>query len=94
MEETGPDREDIMPIAAPEEVAWQPAYRIEEDGDDLVIRIPRSLANRDRVQRFLDSMEFEELVSHSQLTPEAAAELAAEVKRAVWEANRHRVEGR
>ncbi|HEX2081094.1 MAG TPA: hypothetical protein VHG08_25555 [Longimicrobium sp.] len=89
MEETGPDREDIMPTAAPEQVAWQSAYRIEEDGDDLVIRIPKSLANRDRVQQFLDRIEFEYLRSQSQLTAEDAAELTAEVKRAVAEANRH-----
>ncbi len=90
MEDTGPDREEIMPIAAPEQLAWQSAYRIEEDGDNLVIRIPKSLANRDRVERLLDWIQFEELRSRSQLTPETAAELAAEVKRAVAEANRHR----
>lgn len=90
MEETGPDREEIMSIAAPEQAAWQSAYQIEEDGDDLVIRIPKSLASRDRVQRFLDRIEFEQLRSQSQLTPEDAAELTTEVKRAVAEANRHR----
>lgn len=90
MEDTGPDREEIMSIVAPEQAAWQSAYQIEEDGDDLVIRIPKSLASRDRVQRFLDRIEFEQLRSQSQLTPEVAAELTAEVKRAVAEANRHR----
>lgn len=80
-----------MSGAAPEQGAWQRAYRIEEEGDDLVIRIPKSLANRDRVERFLDWMEFEELVSHSQLTEEAARELADEIDRAVWEKVRHHV---
>ncbi len=80
-----------MSGAAPEQGAWQPAYRIEEDGDDLVIRVPRSLANRDRVQRFLDWAELEDLVSRSQLTEEAARELADEIDRAVWEKVRHHV---
>ncbi|HEU0300554.1 MAG TPA: hypothetical protein VFR37_13885 [Longimicrobium sp.] len=59
--------------------------------DDLVIRVPKSLANRDRVQRFLDWAELEDLVSRSQLTEEVARELADEIDRAVWEKARHRV---
>lgn len=90
MDETGPDREEIMPTAALERAA--PAFQIEEDGDDLVVRIPKSLASRDRLERWLAWMELEEIASRSQLTEEAAHELASEVKRAVWEANRHRFE--
>ena len=48
------------------------------------------MTDRDRVQRFLDCIEFEHLTRQSQLTAEDAAALAAEVKRAVWEKVRHR----
>lgn len=88
--ESTPDREEKVPTAAPEETVSQPAYRIEEDGNDLVVRVPKSLASRERVSRFLDLLEFEQLRSRSELTEEDAAELAAEVKHAVWEANRFR----
>jgi hypothetical protein len=89
MVETGADSVEDVLTATFGKVAWQSAYRIEEDGDDFVIRIPTSMVSRDRLQRFLDSVEFEHLVSKSQLTAEDAAALAAEVKRAVWEKLRH-----
>lgn len=82
--EPTPDRENKMPTAAPEIVAT-PAYQFDEDGDDFVLRIPKSMAARDQVQRFLDRLEFEQLRTKSQLTPEDAEELAREVKHAVVE---------
>lgn len=90
MEATGADRVEDLLTAAFGPVAWQSAYRIEDDGDDFVIRIPKSMVSRDRLQRFLDSVELEHLVSKSQLTAEDAAALAAEVKPAVWEKVSHR----
>ncbi|HEX2081092.1 MAG TPA: hypothetical protein VHG08_25545 [Longimicrobium sp.] len=80
-----------MSNAASAKAATQSTLQIEEDGDRLVIRISKSLANRDRVERFLACLELEELASRSQLTEEAARELAEEIDRAVWEKNRHRV---
>lgn len=93
MESPGPDREDRMPIAATPDAASQTAYRIDEDEDNLIVHVPKTLATRERVSRFLDWLEFEQLRSQSELTEEDAAELAAEVKRAVWDANRFRAEG-
>lgn len=71
--ETTPDREEKMPAAAPEQAE---VYRIEEDGDDLVIRIPRSVASRERVERLLGTLEFEQV-------DEAGAH--GEIEGAVWE---------
>ncbi|MBW3570107.1 MAG: hypothetical protein KY467_03265 [Gemmatimonadetes bacterium] len=85
-----PDGEGKMPAAAPTEPGARPSYQIDEDGNDLIVRVPKSLATRERVSRFLDWLEFEQLRSRSQLTEEDAAELAAEVKHAVWERNRFR----
>lgn len=68
-------------------MATQPVYWIDEDADDLIVRVPKSLASRERISRFLDWLEFQQLRSSSELTEEDAAELAAEVKHAVWEAN-------
>jgi|GEM_PF-836893 len=90
MSQPNPDREENMPVAATPDAASPTAYRIEEDEDDLIFRIPKTLATRERVSRFLDWLEFEQLRSRSELAQEDAAELAAEVKRAVWEANRFR----
>jgi hypothetical protein len=87
-----PDREEEMATAAPE-VTWTPAYQLDEDGEDYVVRIPTSMITRDRLERLLQWIEFEHLKRGSQLTEEDVAELAREVKHAVYLANRHRVEG-
>lgn len=91
--EPTPDREEKMATAAPE-ITWTPAYQLDEDEEAFVIRVPKSMVTRDRIQRFLDSVEFEHLTSKSQMTEEEAEELAREVKHAVYLANRHRIEGR
>lgn len=93
MNQPDPDREERMPVAAIPDAASPTAYRIDEEGDDLIVRVPKTLATRERVSRFLDWLEFEQLRSQSQLTEEDAAEFAAEVKHAVWEANRFRAGG-
>lgn len=90
MDSTHPDREESMPTAALEETIAHPAYQIEEDGKDLVIRIPASAVTRERLERFLDWIQFESLKSRSHLTEADVAELAGEVKHAVYLANRHR----
>ncbi|HEY0016214.1 MAG TPA: hypothetical protein VGC13_07840 [Longimicrobium sp.] len=91
MDSPGPDREEKMLAEALEELKAQPAYRINEDGDDLIVRVPKTLATRERVSRFLDWLEFDQLRSQSELTEEDAAAFAAEVKRAVWDQNRQRL---
>jgi hypothetical protein len=93
MDSRHPDPEESMPTAALEEMIAQPAYQVEEDGKDLVVRIPASAVTRERLERFLDWIQFESLKSRSQLTEADAAELAREVKHAVYLANRHRAHG-
>lgn len=72
--DAAPDREEKMPAAAPELIGPPPVYRIDEDGGDLVIRIPSAVVTRERLERFLDW-----------LTQEDVAGLARQVKHAVRE---------
>ena len=85
MDSTHPDREERMLAEALEETIAPPAYQIEEDGKDLVIRIPASVMTRERLERFLEWIHFESLKSRSRLTETDAAELGREVKQAVRE---------
>lgn len=89
--EPTPDREESMPTAAPE-ITYTPP-QLEEEDENFVLRIPKAMVTRDQIQRFLDRLEFEHLTSKSQMTPQEAEELAREVKRAVYQANRHLFEG-
>jgi hypothetical protein len=92
MKETGPDREETMPIAAPPEVVSQPAYVIDQSSpDEIVVRIRRGMLPDEKISRFLALLDLEAIREKSQLTEEAARELADEIDRAVWEKNRHRV---
>lgn len=90
MQPTDPGHEETMPAAATPEPALQAPYSIDEDENDLIVRVPKWLVSRDRMLRFLELMEFKELRSRSELTEAEVAELSAEVKRAVAEAYRHR----
>jgi hypothetical protein len=80
--ESTPDREEKMPAAAPEQAE---VYRIEEDGDDLVIRVPRSVVSRQRVQALLDALVPGQ--GHGRIPPneEDAAQITDDLRRAVWE---------
>lgn len=60
-----PDREEKMTTAAPE-TTLPPAYQVDEDGEDLVLRIPKSMVTREQVQRFLDRLKFEYARSESE----------------------------
>lgn len=92
MEKTGPDSEEIMPIAAPLEAGSEPSYQIDRSNpDEIVVRIRRGMLSDEKISRFLALIELETIREKSQLTEEAAQELADEIDHAVWEKNRHRV---
>jgi hypothetical protein len=69
----------------------EPAYRIDYDEHDMVVRVPRELAGRDEVSRFLGYLNIESVRQRSELAEEDAATLADEIDRAVWERLRHRL---
>jgi hypothetical protein len=71
----------------------QPAYEIDSSPTEVVVRFKRDRMTDEQISRFLDYMELESIRHDSELTEEAAAELADEIDRAVWERNRHRVPG-
>lgn len=70
-----------------------PAYRIDLEERDLVVRVRRDVLDREEVSRFLDYLELESIRRRSQLTEEDAARLADEVDAGVWERNRSRLTG-
>lgn len=72
----------------------EPAYRIEFEERDMVVRVPRELAGREGVSRFLDYLDVESIRRRSQLTDEDAGGLADEIHRAVWERLRDRLDDR
>lgn len=71
----------------------EPAYRIDVEEQDLVVRVRRGVLDRDEVSRFLDFLELESIRRRSELTEAEAARLADEIDASVWERYRSRVEG-
>jgi hypothetical protein len=71
----------------------EPAYRIDVEEQDLVVRVRRDALDRDEVSRFLDFLELESIRRRSELTEEDAERLADEIDSSVWERYRSRVEG-
>lgn len=67
----------------------EPAYRIDVEGDDLVVRVRRGVLDQEQVSRFLDSLELETIRRRSQLSEADARALADEIDRGVWERVRH-----
>lgn len=74
-------------------MAAEPAIRVKYDDDDMVVRIRRGALSGDRVSRFLDYIQLEEIREKSEMTEEQAAEIADEIDRAMWERVRARYEG-
>ncbi|HKP76639.1 MAG TPA: hypothetical protein VJT67_14010 [Longimicrobiaceae bacterium] len=70
----------------------EPAYRVDYEDEDLVIRIPSTLISRDRVSQFLDYLILEQGSRELNLSDEEIAELAAEAKRSSWQRLRPMVE--
>lgn len=69
-----------------------PAYRIDIQDRELVVRLRQDLLSREEVSRFLDYLELESIRRRSALSEEEAERLAAEIDRGVWERTRSRVE--
>lgn len=72
-------------------MAIEPAYQVDTNEDEIVVRIRRNAVDEAQVSRFLDYLELASIRDRSQLSEEAASELAAEIDAAIWERNRHRV---
>jgi hypothetical protein len=68
----------------------EPAYRIEVEDRDLVVRVRRDVLDREEVSRFLDFLELESIRRRSQLSENDAARLADEIDAAVWKQLRSR----
>lgn len=62
----------------------EPAYRIDIEEQDIVVRVRRDVLGREEVSRFLDYLELESIRRRSQLSETDAADLADEVDREVW----------
>jgi hypothetical protein len=69
----------------------EPAYRIDVEEQDLVVRVRRDVFDRDEISRFLDFLELETIRRRSDLSVEDAARLADEIDSSVWERYRSRV---
>ncbi|HEX7242545.1 MAG TPA: hypothetical protein VF263_19805 [Longimicrobiaceae bacterium] len=73
-------------------MASQPAYSIDVQDRDIVVRLHGDVLDRDAVSKFLDFLELEAIRRRSQLTDEQADALAAEVDRSAWERLRANVQ--
>lgn len=71
----------------------EPAYRIDVEEQDLVVRVRRGVLDRDEVSRFLDFLELESIRRRSELSEAEAARLADEIDASVWDRYRSRLEG-
>lgn len=75
-------------------MANEPAYQVDRNEEEIVVRLRRNAVNEERVSRFLSYLRMASIRDRSRLTAEAAAELADEVDQAVWKKNRDRLSGR
>lgn len=91
MESPGPDREAKMLAEALEELKAQPAYRIESDGDEVVVRFRRNGLSDRQITHRLALMELDAIRQKSELTEADALALGKQVNRAVWERARQRL---
>jgi hypothetical protein len=65
-------------------MAAEPAYRIEIEDRDVVVRLRRGVLNQAEVSKFLDYLELEALRRRSELSEADAQDLAQEIDTAVW----------
>jgi hypothetical protein len=72
-------------------MAATPAYRIDFEEQEIVVRLPRTLLNRDEVSKFLDYLELQAIRRRSELSQEQAETLAEEIDRSTWELLRSRI---
>jgi hypothetical protein len=90
MSQPNPDREEQMPITAPE-ITSQPAYRVDSSEDEVVVRFRRGGLSDEQILRFLALVDLDAVRQESQLTEEDAMALGEEINHAVWEQASHRV---
>lgn len=74
-------------------MAAEPAYSIDIQDRDIVVRLRRDVLGREEVSRFLDYLELESIRCRSELSAADAAALAAEINKGVWERTRAHVSG-
>jgi hypothetical protein len=72
-------------------MAAEPAYHIDVQDRDIVVRLRGDVLNRDEVSKFLDYLELESIRRRSELSEEDAQALAAEIDRDVWQRSRSHV---
>jgi hypothetical protein len=89
--ESTPDREEKMLAEALEELEAPPAYRIENTGDEFVVRIPRGIVSEPALRHHLAVMMLDAVRQKSQLTEEDAMELGRVINHGVWESARRRL---
>jgi len=66
----------------------EPAYRIDIEDRDIVVRVRRDILDREEVSRFLDYLELESIRRRSRLSEADAEILAQEIDRAAWDQSR------
>ncbi|NJN82906.1 MAG: hypothetical protein HC802_11920 [Caldilineaceae bacterium] len=59
-------------------------YEVAVEQDVILVRVPTDLFDREEIVRFLDYLEIEATRRRSQLTREAAEQLAAEIDEFGW----------
>jgi hypothetical protein len=71
----------------------EPAYRINVEDGDVVVRLKKGFVDSEQVSKFLDYLTLESLGHRSRLSEADATALADEIDRAVWERTRSHAEG-
>jgi hypothetical protein len=66
-----------------------PTYEITTDQDNIIIRLPRKLADVEELATLLDYLELEAIRRRSQLTPKESRRLVQDVKQGAWQQIRH-----
>lgn len=65
------------------------AYEISTVQDNVIIKVPRNLADEKTISRFLDYLDMENIRQKSQLTKENAQKLSSDVKQGAWKQVKH-----
>lgn len=69
-----------------------PAYKIDVENGETVVRLRSGLLDQHQLARFLDYLELESIRQRSRLTEEDAETFADEIDQAVWDRNRSRIQ--
>ncbi|MFL5540913.1 MAG: hypothetical protein ACJ8J0_18115 [Longimicrobiaceae bacterium] len=71
-----------------------PPYRVDEQGDEIVIRVSSGLMSREEMVDLLDHILLENVRQKASLSDEEIEALAKAVKRSAWERLRPMVEAK